>query len=105
MVVVGAGHAGCEAALAAARLGAKTLLLTLNLDRIAWQPCNPAVGFSLSLLLLYRSFRLVWGVSTGFGHSTAAADGLPSSSCTWFLQRRMACRAPRPTCPAPAAPE
>ncbi|RWW57454.1 hypothetical protein BHE74_00035762 [Ensete ventricosum] len=35
---------GCEAALASARLGARTLLLTLNLDRIAWQPCNPAVG-------------------------------------------------------------
>lgn len=44
LVVVGAGHAGCEAALAAARLGCRTLLLTLNLDRIAWQPCNPAVG-------------------------------------------------------------
>jgi tRNA uridine 5-carboxymethylaminomethyl modification enzyme len=44
VVVVGAGHAGCEAALAAARLGCKTMLLTLNLDKIAWQPCNPAVG-------------------------------------------------------------
>ena len=43
-VVVGAGHAGCEAALACARMGHKTLLLTLNLDSVAMMPCNPAIG-------------------------------------------------------------
>jgi len=44
VIVIGAGHAGCEAALAAARLGCKTLLLTINLDTVAYMPCNPAVG-------------------------------------------------------------
>ncbi len=44
VIVVGAGHAGCEAAIACARLGAKVLLATLNLDNIALQPCNPAIG-------------------------------------------------------------
>lgn len=43
-IVVGAGHAGCEAALAAAKLGAKVLLCSLNLDNIALMPCNPAIG-------------------------------------------------------------
>lgn len=44
VIVVGAGHAGCEAGLAAARMGCKTLVLTLNLDNVALMPCNPAVG-------------------------------------------------------------
>jgi len=44
VIVVGGGHAGCETAITAARLGCSTALFTLNLDRIAWQPCNPAVG-------------------------------------------------------------
>ncbi|MCK8826842.1 tRNA uridine-5-carboxymethylaminomethyl(34) synthesis enzyme MnmG [Natroniella acetigena] len=44
IIVIGAGHAGCEAALASARMGCKTLLLTLNADHIALMPCNPSIG-------------------------------------------------------------
>ena len=44
VIVIGAGHAGTEAALAAARMGRKTLLLTINLDTIAFMPCNPSIG-------------------------------------------------------------
>ena len=44
VIVVGVGHAGCEAALAAARMDCRTLLLTINLDNIALMPCNPSIG-------------------------------------------------------------
>ncbi len=44
LIVVGSGHAGCEAALSGAKLGLKTLLMTLNLEHIALMPCNPAIG-------------------------------------------------------------
>ncbi|TDQ38346.1 tRNA uridine-5-carboxymethylaminomethyl(34) synthesis enzyme MnmG [Aureibacillus halotolerans] len=44
VIVIGAGHAGVEAGLAAARMGAKTLMLTLNLDMVAFMPCNPSIG-------------------------------------------------------------
>ena len=58
LVVAGAGHAGCEAALAAARMGVKTLLLTLHLDQVAMMPCNPAI------------------VGTGKGHLVREIDAL-----------------------------
>ena len=44
VIVVGAGHAGCEAALASARMGQRTLLLTLQIDSVAYLACNPAIG-------------------------------------------------------------
>ena len=46
IVVVGAGHAGCEAALAAARLGLETIMFTVSVDSIALMPCNPNIGGS-----------------------------------------------------------
>ena len=46
VVVVGAGHAGCEAALASARLGLKTVVFTVSIDSIALMPCNPNIGGS-----------------------------------------------------------
>lgn len=46
VIVVGGGHAGCEASLASARMGEKTLLITININNIADMPCNPSIGGS-----------------------------------------------------------
>lgn len=75
VIVVGGGHAGVEAAYAAARMGSKTLLITLNLDRIGYMPCNPAIG------------------GIGKGHMVfeiSALGGLMPQLCTQtYLQARM----------------
>ena len=75
VIVVGGGHAGIEAAYAAARMGSKTLLVTLNIDRIGYMPCNPAIG------------------GVGKGHivfEISALGGLMPKLCTQtYLQARM----------------
>ena len=75
LIVVGAGHAGCEAALAGARMGQRTLLLTLNLDSVAMMPCNPAIG------------------GTGKGHLVRELDALGGEMgraiADTFIQSRM----------------
>lgn len=75
VIVVGGGHAGIEAAYAAARMGSRTLLITLNLDKIGFMPCNPAIG------------------GVGKGHivfEISALGGMMPKLCTQtYLQARM----------------
>lgn len=75
VIVIGAGHAGCEAALAAARLGMKTLVITLSLEAIAFLPCNPSIG------------------GTGKGHLVREIDALGGQMAIiadkTFIQSRM----------------
>ena len=61
VIVVGAGHAGCEAALAAARLGCKTAVFTLSLDAIANMPCNCLLYTSIASLIIFSVKNLKVG--------------------------------------------
>ena len=56
VIVVGGGHAGIEAAHAAAKMGSQTLLITLDIDKIGWMPCNPAIGGVYYVTYAYNVF-------------------------------------------------
>ena len=59
VVVVGAGHAGCEAALASARLGLETIIFTVSVESIAMMPCNPNIGGSSKGHLVRESISVI----------------------------------------------
>jgi len=88
LIVVGGGHAGCEAALTAARLGIRTALFSLNLDRIAWQPCNPAVGGAAKSQLVHEVDAL-GGVIGRLADATALQKRILNASrgpAVWALR-------------------
>nr|AUG32363.1 glucose-inhibited division protein A [Paulinella longichromatophora] len=88
LIVVGGGHAGCEAALAAAHLGISTALFSLNLDRIGWQPCNPAVGGPAKSQLVHEVDAL-GGVIGRLADSTALQKRVLNTSrgpAVWALR-------------------
>ena len=75
-IVVGAGHAGCEAALAAAKLGLKVLLCSINLDNIALMPCNPSIGGPAKSTLV-REIDALGGVMAEVADATAPSTPDP----------------------------
>ncbi len=88
VIVVGGGHAGCEAALTSSKLGLRTALFTLNLDRIAWQPCNPAIGGPAKSQLVHEIDAL-GGVIGRLADSTAIQKRILNSSrgpAVWALR-------------------
>ena len=88
VIVVGGGHAGCEAAITAARLGLSTALFTLNIDRIAWQPCNPAVG-GLAKSQLVHEVDALGGVIGRLADATALQKRILNASrgpAVWALR-------------------
>ena len=95
VIVVGAGHAGCEAAMATARLGAKTLLASLNLDNIALMPCNPAIGGPAKSCLVREIDALggIMGVATmalaALGFSGALGEGTVAKAAQHYAAGRI----------------
>ena len=88
VIVVGGGHAGCEAAITSAQLGLSTALFTLNLDRIAWQPCNPAVGGPAKSQLVHE-VDAIGGVIGKLADATALQKRILNSSrgpAVWALR-------------------
>ncbi len=97
VIVVGGGHAGCEAALTALRLGRHTALFSLNLDRIAWQPCNPAVGGPAKSQLVHEVDAL-GGVIGRLADATAVQKRVLNASrgpAVWALRAQTDKRAYR----------
>ena len=90
-IVVGGGHAGCEAALCLARMGVDTLLLTQNVDRIGWMSCNPSIGG-------IGKSHLVAEIDALGGYMAVAADGSSVHSKWLNSSRGVAVRALRAQC-------
>ena len=88
VAVVGAGHAGIEAALAAARMGLDTVLFTLNLDAVANMPCNPSIGGT-------AKGHLVYEIDALGGEMGRAADEVTLQSRTLNLGKGAAVRSKR----------
>lgn len=91
VIVVGGGHAGCEAGLAAAKLGQRTLLLTMALDTVAWMSCNPAIGGQ-------AKGQMVREIDALGGQMGRATDGSSIQSRWLNASRGPAVRAPRAQC-------
>ena len=75
VVIVGGGHSGFEAAMASSKRGASTLLLTLNLDKIGWQPCNPSIGGPAKSTLVHEVDALGGWMGKVADRSYLTADG------------------------------
>ena len=79
IIVVGGGHAGCEAAVAAAKIGKKTLLVTSNLKNVASLPCNPSIGGSAKGIIV-REIDALGGIQGRIADKTALQIKMLNSS-------------------------